>query len=160
MISIDNALRLQAWVDGELGWFAARRVSRWVATDGQARALAEELRATRCLLGGNELPRTLPESREFYWSGISRGLEGVQAAPDERVEPGEGFAWRRWLIPAGSVAMLVMLVLGLKFGFWFGGGTAMVAVGHELETPIAGISSFAFRSETEHMTVVWLTFED
>jgi hypothetical protein len=39
-----------------------------------------------------------------------------------------------------------------------GPGPAVLAVGHEIETPLEEVSSFTFRSESERMTVVWVNF--
>jgi hypothetical protein len=56
---------------------------------------------------------------------------------------------------------MVALVAGVVLvGSRLGSGAALVAVGHEIETPINGMSSFAFRSESERMTVVWITFRE
>ena len=105
MIPKHKALKLLAWVDGELGWWSSLRISRWTARDADARALAEELRATRSLLQGNEPARTLPEGRELYWSRIANGILAGEASVVEIAEPRLAANWGRlsWL-PAGAMA--------------------------------------------------------
>ena len=65
-------LKLQAFLDGELPEAEASKVANWIAGDGQASALLEELRHTQEALAGFEAGIRLPESREFFWSKIER----------------------------------------------------------------------------------------
>jgi hypothetical protein len=155
MMSMDKALRLQAWVDGELGASESREVEAWVACDAEARLMVEDLRRLQGMAGVGELVREVPETREFYWSGIVRGIEAAERG--SRREARGMVWWRRWLVPVGALAA-IMISLPL---FRHGPDPASSGsgfIGPELEKPLAGVDAFTFRSETERMTVVWIDF--
>ena len=102
-------LKLQAWLDGELPEAEAREVAAQVARDREGAALAEELRNTRQALAGFEADVRLPESREFYWSKIAREIQRLEAAPPKPAPQESPFAlFRRWLVPASAVALVVI----------------------------------------------------
>jgi len=162
MIERDKALHLQAWLDGELPEVEACEVAAWVERDAEAQALRDVLVSAQACMADGEKPRAVPESREFYWSKIRQGIE---AAEPSQPAPRDSF-WSRlfvgWriLAPVGAAAALALL--GGWF-FWPEGestsATHTLAVGHEVETPMAETTSFTFRSESEQMTVVWVDFE-
>ena len=154
MMEHDKALRLQAWLDGELPEAERRAVSEWLDRDPEARALCQSLAAVRKLLSGNEHELKLPESREFYWSKIARAIESPAAAKAARPRR-DRLSWWRLIVPVGAAALLaaglawrVVLNLASDPGY--------LAVGQEIETPVEGMDSFTFRSESARMTVVWL----
>jgi anti-sigma factor RsiW len=161
MITTEQALRLQAWLDGEVSDTDARAVESWLKEDAEARALLEELRVTLGLLVVGVVARAVPETREFYWSQFERGLgnretvEGVHAG--ER-SPGLTW-WRRWLLPAGAIAGLVATLAVWQWSPAWSRDSALLAVGHEIDTPLENVSSFMFTSESARMTVVWVNFE-
>jgi len=151
----EQQLELQAYLDGELSGHAAQRVADWMSKDAEAQALAAELRMTHGALAGNELERTLPESREFYWSKVRRAIEAA--------EPGEGasepqwgwlLAWRRYLVPASSVAAALIAAAVLLFP---ADTTQYLA---EVENLSDYVSSHSFRSRSENVFVVWISSED
>ena len=160
MIDTDKALRLQAWLDGELEPEAAREMGAWVSQDEEARAMAEELRAVHQLLRTHEPLHPVPESRDFYWSGIQRAIASSPA--EERVSVAEVWAdwWRRWrrgftLATAVAVVALVVARLALPAE-----RDLYLATGHEIDTSEASEgSSISFRSESARMTVVWVEFQ-
>jgi anti-sigma factor RsiW len=158
----DKTLRLQAWVDGELGPREAGEVEAWVQSDPEARAFVDDLRHLNAVVQSNEPERAVPETREFYWSMIARGIERQQretlhespATPESSVVAW----WRHRFVLVGSLAVVALSVLLL----WIipqPGDHAVLAVGHEVDTPIAGVDAFTFRSESERMTVVWVDFD-
>jgi hypothetical protein len=148
----DSTLRVQALADGQLSGADAEEVARLLSGDEQKRLLHDELRLLKTLLRENEVGRSVPETREFYWSQIRRGIE---CGPLEggRATGGWGW-WLGWLVPAGATAMLCL------YWFWptewWSGSTAGLLVGHEIETPMEETTSFAFRSESAAMSVVWV----
>jgi len=100
-------LKLQAYLDGELPEAEAKAVAELLTKDQQAAALLTELRQTTESLAGFEQSIPLPESREFFWSKVRRGIE----AQELRVEAAEArptVSWsarlRRFLMPAAGVA--------------------------------------------------------
>ena len=148
----DITLRVQAHADGQLSGAEAEEVSRLLSGDEQKRRLHDELRLLKALLRGNEVDHPVPETREFYWAQIRRGIEGV---PLERAQATGGWGWwLRWLVPVGAAAMLCLYWFWPKE--WSSGSTAGLLVGHEIETPMEETTSFAFRSESAAMSVVWV----
>jgi len=75
MINHEKELKLQAYLDGELPADEANAIADLLGRDAGAQALYQELRVAKSLLAGNELERTLSESREFYWSKIQRQID-------------------------------------------------------------------------------------
>jgi anti-sigma factor RsiW len=146
-------LRLQAWLDGELPAAEAQAAAAWVQLDPEASALALELSGTKAALLGNELERTLPESREFYWSKIERDIARAQTRTLAGGRPAWLTGWVRFLAPAGLLAALALMVFAPMLP-WRHGATLVSTA--EIESPLDDISSFTFRSESEGMTVVWV----
>jgi anti-sigma factor RsiW len=153
----ETALRLQAHLDGELPPDEAREMVALLERDAGARALFDELKATRRLLAGNETVVPVPDSREFYWSKIRRELERLESSPARPPHAGRGVLW--WLrlaVPVGVALVLVTLVLQGP-GLGRRPGPALFAVGDEVETPLEELTSVTFRSESARMTVVWVS---
>ena len=147
-------LKLQAWLDGELPEAEAREVAAWAARDREPAALAEELRNTRQALAGFETGLRLPESREFYWSKIARGIERLEAAPPKPALPESSFAiFRRWLVPASALALVV--IGGLLFT-QPPGPSGAATVGSE--TALTDAGAFTYRDYAAGTTLVWLTY--
>jgi anti-sigma factor RsiW len=156
----DMQLKVQAYLDNELSPADARKVGTWISSDPAARELYNELKNTREILTQNEPALTLPESRDFFWSKIERGIafaERAPAAPEPRPW------WVRFLAPvAGTVALFAVLFTLVDRG----GGPAPMALSNSEITEGAPIHQFqegqdvstiTFRSEAEGVTVVWLS---
>src|SRR5690242_5162951 len=104
-----DELKLQAYLDGELTETEAREVAGRLARDPQAEALLMELRQTCETLQGFEEGVRLPESRDFYWSKIQRGIQRLDQAAPEAPAPIPLIArMRRLLVPAAGLALLVI----------------------------------------------------
>ena len=149
-------LRLQAHLDGELLPAELREITELLAHDQEAKALYMELQATRDLVRGNELALKLTESREFYWSKITREIdrnERAQTAPDRTRD----FSWlRRWVLPLGGVAaLMVLLAIALQAPSSSRSGLRL-AEASEIETTVDDTSMNSFRSESEGISVVWI----
>jgi anti-sigma factor RsiW len=105
-------LKLQAYLDGELPESEARGLVDWLAADPEAAALLAELDSTRGALREFDEQIKLPESRDFYWSKIQRAISREVPAGEPIQDLPVWFAkMRRFLMPAGGVALLVI------FGF-------------------------------------------
>jgi len=158
MITGEQNLRLQAFVDDELGVRERRQVESWLARDSRARTLAGELQALSQCIAGNEIARPVPEPVGAYWSRISQGIERELAGEEAVRRATRWCGWRRWWLPAAAAALL------LVGGFVFlrsvpdPESSAVLAVVDEVETPLREVSSFSFRAESERMTVVWVNF--
>ena len=150
----DLELKLQAYVDGELPQREAQSLARWIAEDKEARALLAELKMAKAVLAGNEPELSVPESREFYWSKISREIHRLESA---ETRPGAGlwFSWQKYLAPLAGVALVVLLALG-AFNIY----NARVRDNDarhlaEIENLSEQMGAFSFRS-SENMFVVWV----
>ena len=157
----DLILKLQAWVDGELPGDEARQVEALVAANKEAAALANELRTTCGYLRGNETAAPVPDSPEFYWSKIRRGIERLEAAePVEAARPSVWSAFRRFMVPASGLA-LVMIVGALSIKY---SGPASIESQIdqmvEVENLSEDMSSMSYRSQSDNMFVVFLYSKD
>ncbi len=157
MIDLPTALKLQAQLDGELAPDEARDVVALLQRDAEARALFDELKGTRRLLATHQPELQLPESREFYWSKIRREIERAEREPEPRPRPAWSVGhWLRLALPACAALLFAALLLH-RFVFAPHSSSALFAVGDEIETPLEEQESFTFRSESAHLTVVWVS---
>ena len=145
----DAQLKLQAFLDGELPEAEAAEVARWLARDREAVALLGELRQTRQALAGFENGIRLPESREFYWSKIQRGIESLEAPAPKPAPPPLLARWLRFLAPAGALAGLV--AAGLLAIHTHSGVTGM-------ETAMLDTGAITYRDDDSGATVVWFSY--
>lgn len=164
---------VQAWVDGELDPADAREAARLVETDPACRTLAENLRAFSGLLRDHEPARPVPETREFYWSRIRRGIEQAERTA-ARPQPSPLRRWLPWLIPAGAAALAVSLMMrppagpsdspataiatatAQDAGPGAGAGVVPTLAEHEVEAVSDQVTTLTFYSSQDAMTVVWL----
>jgi anti-sigma factor RsiW len=144
----DLELSLQAWLDGELPEKEARQVGEWIARDAEAGALLAELRAMKEALPSNETPRTVPDTREFYWSQIERRLQ--QPVADARPVRSSWLArWQAYLLPLTGVAAMAC---------------ALIVTRHYTRTPTFdeicstsdAMEAVTYHDQSGQMTVVWL----
>ena len=148
------ALKIQAFVDGELSSTESASVRASLEKDPAAQALLTELRWSREVLAANPPAHVLPESPDFYWSKILREIRaGEKQLAQPLPVPGTLLSRAlRWLVPIASVGLLVFLFVLPK------GGTPPLS--HPSrdtgEIAIADTSGLAFHSETDGMTVVWV----
>ena len=157
-------LKLQSWVDGELPDGESRRMAELVRTDKEAAALVAELSMIRGFLAGNELEVKLPESREFHWSKIERGIERAGVEAGER-EPGLWLAaFRRFLVPATGFALVAFLTVTSLGVFNRGdGSSASDDPGRYIvqeENLSKEVDIVSYKSKSENMFVVYVTNRD
>lgn len=151
MMDYDRQLKLQAYLDGELAPADARRMEEWLAKDADAQALAAELRSTTSTLAGFEEGLRLPESREFFWSKIEREIRTQpQSAP---APPAASLfaSWRRFLVPAGSLAALALVALVAVLG-------PERASVPEFESALNDPGAFTYRDYVAGTTLIWLSY--
>ena len=150
----DAQLRLQAFLDGELPEGEASKVAMAAARDGESAALLVELRNTRSALAGFEAELRLPESREFFWSKVARDIERLET-PAPEPAPLPFFAlWRRFLIPASALALVVIA------GFVVTRTTSPAdrTAASNSETALADASAFTYRDYSVGTTLVWVSY--
>ena len=144
-------LKLQSYLDGELPAREAKDFAARAQTDPAAQALLEELRCTRTALRGNEPEHKLPESPEFYWSKIERGILAEEKLPGHRSSPfSMGWMFRYWPQLGGASAAALLLLIA---AFLLPSSPAS----EDIENPLTGTSTFTFRSEPDRMTLVWIS---
>ncbi len=144
----DEALLLQAWMDGQLTGAEAAAAETLARTPEGAHLLAG-LRHARehARTGAGEWP--LPESREFFWSKVRRDIEALDRAPAPAPAPRPG--WLRWLVPAGAAALAVFFVARQPVAPAPAG-----LAGQRLEAPLDDMRAMVFHSQSDGVTVVWV----
>ena len=159
-MNLEQQLKLQAWVDGELPEVEAREVAAFVQKHNDAQALVGELRVTSAFLAGNELEATLSESGDFYWSKIQRQIEQEEKAAARPPGVSWTFAWRRLMAPLSGIALIAFLsILSLNvFQRQSVDDSAKYLV--EVENLSEDIGSISYRSQSENMFVVYLYKKD
>ncbi len=144
-------LKLQAYLDGELGPREARQIEARLQAEPEAQALLSELRLTTGALRGNEPEYKLPETREFYWSKIERGIEAAERAPRPWTWPALGWLFRYWpQLSGATAAALLLLAATAHFHLLAKPGW------DDIENPLSETGTFCFRSEPDRMTLVWV----
>ena len=145
-------LKLQAYLDGELPEGEARDLAAGLASNQEAAALLTEMREIRDAVKGSEQVRTLPESREFYWSKIERAIARAEAPAPQAASGFSGWmgALRRFLVPVTGLALLVVA------GFIATRGT--VEPTSSMETAVSDPGALVYRDYSAGATFVWLSY--
>jgi len=159
-MNLEQQLKLQAWVDGELPEAEARQMADFVQEQSDAQAIVGELRMTRGFLAGNEPEAKLPESGDFYWSKIQREIERAEKTAEAKPHVSWTFAWRRLFAPLSGLALIAFLSL-LSLNVFQrqsvdDGAKYLV----EVENLSEDIGSISYRSQSENMFVVYLYKKD
>ena len=140
----DTQLQVQAYLDNELSPADARNTSNLISSDAAARELFSELKDTHELLAANE-PEVQAQRR------IASAEREPVAAP-----------MRPWLIrilaPLAGTAALFALLLSVVNPPGGGNPVSLTKTAplHQLEQT-SDVSTITFRSDTEGVTVVWIT---
>lgn len=142
-------LKLQAYLDGELPEAEALGVAKWLAQDREPVALLAELRNTRQALAQAEAPRTLPESREFFWSKIQREIQRQEQPQPAPARASLWESWRRFFVPAGALAALALAIF-----ITLSSGSSDSIV----ETAIADPAAFTYHDFSSRTTLVWFSY--
>jgi anti-sigma factor RsiW len=152
MIEYQDQLKLQSYLDGELSEAESRQIAERQAQDSEAAALLTELRQTGEALAGFEQDLKLPESREFYWSKISREIQRQEAAAPQ---PVERLPWsvrfRRFLMPATGLALATLLAVVVSKESGSGSDSSA-------ETALEDSGAFTYHDYTAGATLVWLSY--
>lgn len=150
------AIKIQAFLDGELPEPEAREISSLIASDADVAALHKELKHTRAALAGFEKRIVVPETRDFYWSKIQREIERHEAEHERpAAEPVSVFHWvRRALLPVTGLALLA-LVLFVSLRRQASQSATPAAA---LEVASADASSMTYRDYESGVTLVWLSY--
>ncbi len=147
-------LKLQAYADGELSGREAGEIGDWLAENADAQALVAELKNANAALAGYEEDIKLPESPEFYWSKIEREIQRLRRSESPKSGASLFAVWRRFLVPAGALAALVILGL-LAFPLLRGPKATASA---ESEFTLADSGTFTYHDYDSGTTLVWLDY--
>lgn len=156
-MNLDQQLKLQAFLDGELPEREAQEVLAWTQSDADTAALLTELKNTRQALTQAEPHLVLPESREFYWSKIQREIERLE--PRTTSVPGNSIfsRLRRLLLPVGTLAALAIALM-VAYPHFRPAAQTTVADASAVETSLADADAVTYRDEQENTTLVWLSY--
>jgi anti-sigma factor RsiW len=154
IMTSEQQLKLQAFLDGELPEKEARDAAALVARDAEAADLVAELRNTRRALAGFEPGLKVPESRECYWSRIERLIQRLEPAP--ATAPSVSFFGRsrRFLVPTGAVAALVIVAAVAVLEL----GRPGVLARPETEMTSPDSAAFTYQDDANGTTLVWLSY--
>ncbi|HTD66005.1 MAG TPA: hypothetical protein VK846_05680 [Candidatus Limnocylindria bacterium] len=152
-MNMEVGIKLQAYLDGELTERETQQVASLMENDADARALFGELQQTSTVLRANEPEFRLPESREFYWGKIESEIERLDTAPVPSASPGWILFLRRHLaaVTGTSAVAALMLFMALQMNL------VSPALFEEIDNPLDDTPSFSFRSESQQMTLVWIS---
>jgi len=154
-MTLDQQLKIQAFLDGELPEREAREILAWTQRNREAALLLSELRNTRQALAKSEPQLSLPESRDFFWSKIEHEIRRLEPETESAPEFPIFAVLRRWLLPASAVAALV-----IAGWFWhFNTPKSVVENVADADTPavettLASAAATTYRDASEGTTLV------
>ena len=161
-MNLEQQLKLQAFLDGELPENEAREILAWTQRDSAAAGLLAELRNTRAALAKAGPHLSVPETREFFWSKIEREIQRLEPRTISAPEVSIFTMLRRWLLPAAAVAGLA--IAGLLVHSEFPNNVPKTAVPDvadaglpDVETTLANSDATTYRDASEGTTLVWFS---
>lgn len=152
MIDWNTQLKIQAFLDGELSEVEAREIAALITSDRDAVALHTELKNIRRALNKAEAGIRVPETREFYWSKISREIEKMDRPGPAAASPSIWHALARWLKPLGAVAAVA--IVGIFAWQQTGGGSAS----EPMVTAYLDAGTVVYQDESSGTTFVWFSY--
>lgn len=142
-------LKIQSWLDGELSAAEAKEVAALITADAELSGLMTELRQTKTTLAGNELELKVPDTREFYWSQIARGIEREERKSAQPASVPFIVQFRKFFMPfAGLAAVVAIGLLTLN--------PAAPSFSADSNASSGDMETVTFRDHESGMTVVWL----
>jgi anti-sigma factor RsiW len=162
----ETQFKLMAFLDGELPKAEEAVIADLLKSDQEAAALVEELTWAKQAIAGNETGVVVPETRDFYWSKITRGIEAGERQSERASRPSDKW-WYKLLVPVSGFAALVVgfailnqppVQPGVE-----GPAPTMPVAPPELETPqdvAAQASTYEFYAEDQKMSVIWVTTDE
>lgn len=150
----DLQLKLQAFCDRELPEKEAAQIAEYIARNGEAQALVNELTFTSKALHSNELELKLPEGRDFFFSKIRRDIEFAEKQTVVRPQPTFASRFRRFVSPLSGFALIALATVATMR---FYSGDSQFSQLAEVENMSESTDLVSFRSKSEHMFVVWVS---
>ncbi|HEX3856757.1 MAG TPA: hypothetical protein VHY30_05615 [Verrucomicrobiae bacterium] len=164
-MNLEQQLKLQAFLDGELPECEAREILAWTQRDSAAASLLAELRNTRAAMVKSEPHLSVPESREFFWSKIEREIQRLEPQAASTPKVSIFTALRHWLLPASAVVTII--IAGMIVHFEFPNNATKTVVENvadadttTVETTLASTDATTYRDASEGTTLVWFSSAD
>ena len=161
-MNLEQQLKLQAFLDGELPESEAREILAWTQRDSAAAGLLAELRNTRAALAKSEPHLSVLETREFFWSKIEREIQRLEPQTISTPKVSIFVILRRLLLPAAAFSVLV--IAGLIAHFEFPNNAPQTVVQSvadadmpTVETTLANSDATTYRDASEGTTLVWFS---
>ena len=164
------AIRIQAHLDGELSLEASKHLLTELESNAEGKKLLEAFQAENSLLNAvAEKEHSLPVAHSYFWKGIAEEIasdtdNSIQTSTGPVVEPWK--RWLSWLLPAAGAACvaLVAIMQGLtpgSTGTTSGDGDRSklrrAPSFHEIDSRQQNAGFISFRSESEGVSVVWIS---
>jgi hypothetical protein len=160
-MKVETELKLLAYADGELPAAEMEEIELLLKENNAAADLLAEFQWSRACISGADCDLKVPESREFYWSKVSRAIE-LSDRELERTSAGVRQApwWQRVVMPLAGLAA-VALVFNANIGKQGTDGVDMGAAGGSITTASEPVwedaNVYEFYDEKEKMSVIWVT---
>jgi len=150
----DAQLKLMAYLDGELPAEEVAEIESLIKADQEAADLVSELRWAQEAISGNELEIKVPETREFYWSKISKAIEFEEKQAERAAGSSEKLKWwNKILLPFAGVA-----AVALVFTFANPNQTPQVdGPAPVIDNPESAIQLDEYYDEQEQTSMIWVT---
>ncbi len=159
MITLEQKLKIQAYLDGELSQSEAKKVEFLMASDQEAKQVFEELKCAADLLQNNEPEIKMPISRELFWNRI---YNEIQKDEDESVSVFDYIRHlkylllnTKYLVPVAATIIALISIFLIK-DFAKPIEDYLVSI----ETTSEEVGSYSFRVQSENMFVVWIYNKD
>lgn len=159
MITLEQKLKIQAYLDGELSQSEAKKVEFLIASDNEAKQIFEELKCATDLLQNNEPEIKMPISRELFWNRI---YNEIQKSEDESISVFDYIRHlkylllnTKYLVPVAAAIIALVSIFLIK-------DIAQPIEDYlvSIETTSEEVGSYSFRVQSENMFVVWIYNKD
>jgi len=162
-------IQIQAYLDGELSVEARLQLLARLEKDPEARELCDSLKAEQSLLKGvGESGHELPVAHSYFWKAISDEIQPHPTSSNQAMHKQTTVAfqrWSAWLVPGGVIACIALVMFqkgvfddvldGIEST---GKKAARIAPSfHEIDSQQQNAGFISFRSESEGVSVVWIS---
>lgn len=163
------AIQIQAYLDGELSAEDTLQLLAQLEIDSEARQFCEALKVEKTFLNHvGEKAYEMPVAHSYFWKGVANGIQSGGSL--SRVESSRAPArnlrqWLSWLVPVGITACIALVALHNGYlGSVIDGikSTSKKAARrapsfHEIDSQQQNAGFISFRSESEGVSVVWIS---
>lgn len=164
-----QAIQIQAYIDGELSPEDTLQLLAQFESDPEAHQFCEALKFEKSLLTEmGEKNHELPVAHSYFWKGIASSIQSEEALKVVPMTPAptKGVPqWLSWLIPVGITACIAIVAVQSDFlgsvmdGIRSTGKKAARRAPsfHEIDSQQKNAGFISFRSESEGVSVVWIS---